>query len=155
MWHKKISFDSINAIHKYFINQDDIIWYVLQYIAALWVTLATKAGTCVVLHPTVMCTGTTIPWNCSLFLWFFISVLGQICCDVSQMNSHQYQGNIFGIILRLTFSWPMFHSTESVHQYVQFSSGMTKLSVVPCYPRYWMDTTHLVNCNNAVSFIII
>lgn len=109
MWHKKTSFDSINAIHKYFINQDDIIWYVLQYTAALWVTLATKGGTCVVLHPTVMCTGTTIPWNCSLFLWLFNSVLGQTCCDV-KWTAISIRATFLGSFLGLLWVDPCFRA---------------------------------------------
>jgi hypothetical protein len=87
VWHKEISCDSINAIHKDVINQVGLVAVcgIFHNSLLLLSDICYQGGTCAVLHPTVMytailTTGTTCPWSCSFFLWSFISTLRQECC---------------------------------------------------------------------------
>jgi hypothetical protein len=90
MWYKEISCDKINSIYKYFLNHVRFVAVhgIFHNKLLLLCDICYQSGTCAVLHPTAMytailTTGTTCTWRCSFFLWFFISIHRQECCDVT------------------------------------------------------------------------
>jgi hypothetical protein len=79
--------------HKYFIDQVRLVAVhgIFHNRLLLLSDICYHGGTCALLHSTVMytailITGTTHPWSCSFFLWFFISILRQECCDVTLIS---------------------------------------------------------------------
>jgi hypothetical protein len=106
MWHKEISCDKINAIHKYFMNQVRLVAVhgIFHNRLLLLSDICYQGGICAVLHPTVtdtaiLTTGTTCPWSCSFFIWFFISILRQESCDVKFISFRiKILGLFFGLL---------------------------------------------------------